>query len=64
MRLLGVGGSGLVSSGEEQLALVRTGRWEDAERALDRIEKRFGRDAAMPAALIDPDGRTGGTRRG
>jgi DNA polymerase-4 len=64
MRLLGVGGSGLVSSGEEQLALVRTGRWEDAERALDRIEKRFGRDATMPAALIDPDGGTGGTRRG
>jgi DNA polymerase-4 len=57
MRLLGVGGSGLVSSGEEQLALVRSGRWEDAERALDRIEKRFGRDAAIPAALIDPEGR-------
>jgi DNA polymerase IV len=53
-RLLGVGGSGLVSSGEEQLALVRSGRWEDAERALDRIEGRFGRDAAIPAALLDP----------
>ena len=53
-RLLGVGASGLVAAGSEQLALVRTGRWEDAERALDRIEKRFGQDAAIPATLIDP----------
>ncbi len=61
MRLLGVSATGLVSAGAEQLALVRTGRWEDAERALDRIEQRFGRDAAIPAALIDPEG---GARRG
>jgi DNA polymerase IV len=53
IRLLGVGASGLVASGEEQLALVRAGRWEDAERALDRIERRFGKDAAKPASLID-----------
>jgi DNA polymerase-4 len=60
MRLLGVAASGLVSSGAEQLALVRAGRWEDAERALDRIEGRFGKDAAIPASLIDPDrGRRG-----
>jgi DNA polymerase-4 len=56
MRLLGVAASGLVSAGAEQLELVRTGRWEDAERALDRIERRFGRDAAIPAALLDPEG--------
>ncbi|MGH2692932.1 MAG: DNA polymerase IV [Actinomycetota bacterium] len=56
IRLLGVAATGLVSAGSEQLALVRTGRWGDAERALDRIEKRFGRDATIPAALIDPDG--------
>jgi DNA polymerase-4 len=56
MRLLGVAASGLVSAGAEQLELVRTGRWEDAERALDRIERRFGRDAAIPAVLLDPDG--------
>jgi DNA polymerase-4 len=55
MRLLGVAASGLVSAGAEQLELVRTGRWEDAERALDRIERRFGRDAAIPAALLDPE---------
>jgi DNA polymerase-4 len=55
IRLLGVAATGLVSSGEEQLALVRAGRWEDAERALDVIEKRFGRDAAMPASLIDQE---------
>jgi DNA polymerase IV len=55
IRLLGVAGSGLVSSGAEQLALVRAGRWEDAERALDRIEARFGPGAAFPAALLDAD---------
>ncbi|HJV04013.1 MAG TPA: DNA polymerase IV [Actinomycetota bacterium] len=58
IRLLGVAGSGLVPSGAEQLALVRAGRWEDAERALDRIERRFGPGAAFPAALLgDPPRR-------
>ena len=58
-RLLGVGASGLVSAGADQLALVRSGRWEDAERALDRIEKRFGSGATIPATLIDrgPDAK-------
>jgi DNA polymerase-4 len=53
IRLLGVAGSGLVPSGAEQLALVRAGRWEDAERALDRIERRFGTGKAFPAALLE-----------
>jgi DNA polymerase IV len=57
IRLLGVAASGLVSSGAEQLALVRAGRWEDAERALDRIERRFGPGSAFPAALLDGLGR-------
>jgi DNA polymerase-4 len=56
IRLLGVAGSGLVAAGADQLALVRTGRWDDAERALDRIERRFGEGAAIPAALLGPDG--------
>jgi DNA polymerase-4 len=55
IRLLGIAGTGLVSSGADQLALVREGRWEDAERALDRIERRFGAGAAFPAALLDRD---------
>ena len=55
IRLLGVAGSGLVPAGAAQLALVRAGRWDDAERALDRIEKRFGEGAAFPAALLDGD---------
>ncbi len=58
IRLLGVAASGLQPAGAEQLALVREGRWEDAERALDRIEARFGAGAAVPAALLDP-GRGG-----
>ena len=52
IRLLGVAGTGLVPSGAEQLALLRSGRWEDAERALDRIKQRFGSGAAFPAALL------------
>jgi DNA polymerase IV len=55
IRLLGVAGTGLVSSGADQLALVRAGRWEDAERALDRIERRFGAGTAFPAVLLDRD---------
>jgi DNA polymerase-4 len=51
-RLLGVSATGLVPAGEEQLALAREGHWEDAERALDRVERRFGRGAAMPARLL------------
>jgi DNA polymerase-4 len=64
-RLLGVAATGLVPAGEEQVALVRAGRWGDAERALDRINRRFGADAAVPAALLQGrpphrgSGRTG-----
>ncbi len=53
VRLLGVAGTGLVPAGEEQLALLRGERWGEVERAVDRIEKRFGRGSAMPAALLD-----------
>jgi DNA polymerase-4 len=52
IRLLGVAASGLVAAGAEQLALVRSGRWEDAERALDQIDRRFGEGTAFPAALL------------
>jgi DNA polymerase-4 len=51
-RLLGVAATGLVQSAAEQVALVRTGRWDDAERALDRIQRRFGHGSAMPANLL------------
>jgi DNA polymerase-4 len=53
VRLLGVAGTGLVPAGDEQLALLRGERWGEVERAVDRIEKRFGRGSAMPAALLD-----------
>jgi DNA polymerase-4 len=52
VRLLGVAATGLVPAGEEQLALLRGERHGDVERALDRIERRFGRGAAMPATLL------------
>ena len=54
-RLIGVAASGLVPAGAEQIALVRSGRWDEAERAIDRIELRFGRGAAMPASLLRRD---------
>ena len=60
IRLLGVGGSGLTSSASEQLALLRTGQWSDVERAVDRIEGRFGKGTALPAALLT---RTARSRR-
>lgn len=53
VRLLGVAATGLVPAGEEQLALLRGERRGDVERALDRIERRFGRGAAMPATLLE-----------
>jgi DNA polymerase IV len=56
-RLIGVAASSLEPSGVQQVALVREGRWQDAERALDRIERRFGPGAAMPATLLTPQGR-------
>ena len=55
IRLLGVQATGLVAAGAEQLALLRGEAWGDVERALDRIELRFGKGAAKPAALMDRD---------
>jgi DNA polymerase IV len=56
-RLIGVAASGLEPSGAQQVALVRGSRWQDAERALDRIGKRFGPGTAVPATLLSPPGR-------
>ena len=53
VRLLGLAATGLIPAGAEQLALLRGERWRDVERAVDRIERRFGRGAARPAALLD-----------
>ncbi|HEY6568003.1 MAG TPA: DNA polymerase IV, partial [Actinomycetota bacterium] len=53
IRLLGVAATGLVQAGSEQLALLRGERWSDVERAVDRIENRFGKGAAQPASLLD-----------
>jgi DNA polymerase-4 len=53
IRLLGVQAGGLVPAGAEQLALLRSERWGDVERTVDRIERRFGTGAAKPAALLD-----------
>jgi DNA polymerase IV len=54
IRLLGVQATGLEGGGGEQLALLRGRKWGDVERAVDRIERRFGTDAALPASLLGP----------
>jgi DNA polymerase-4 len=51
-RLIGVSATGLAPAAAEQVALVKEGRWEEAERVLDRIQKRFGKGTAMPATLL------------
>jgi hypothetical protein len=33
--------------------MLRSERWGDVERAVDRIDRRFGRGSAVPAALLD-----------
>jgi DNA polymerase-4 len=57
VRLLGVQATGLVPAGADQLVLFRGSRWGEVERAVDRIERRFGRGSARPAALLDRDRR-------
>jgi DNA polymerase-4 len=58
-RLIGVGTSGLQPAAAEQVALVREGRWGDAEHALDTIKRRFGPGSAFPATLLDRRPRRG-----
>ena len=53
IRLLGVQATNLIPAGAEQLAMLHPERWGDVERAIDRIERRFGRGAAKPASLLD-----------
>jgi DNA polymerase-4 len=53
IRLLGVAATGLVPAAAEQLTLLRGERWGEVERAMDRIESRFGRGAATHASLLD-----------
>jgi DNA polymerase-4 len=57
IRLLGVQAAGLVAGGTEQLALLRSERWGDVERTVDRIERRFGSGATKPATLLDRGAR-------
>lgn len=59
LRLVGVRVTGLVpaSAAATQLALgERPASWREAERAVDKIARRFGTDAVRPAALV-PDER-------
>jgi DNA polymerase IV len=56
IRLLGVQATGLAPAGAEQLGLLRGRQWGELERAVDQVERRFGRDSALPAALLPEAG--------
>jgi nucleotidyltransferase/DNA polymerase involved in DNA repair len=58
LRLVGVRVEGLAPADEtpHQLTLDEPEiGWREAERAVDRVAKRFGRGAVRPAALVRPD---------
>lgn len=62
-RLIGVAATGLLPAGSEQVDLLRSGRWREAERALDQVNDRFGRTSALPASLLQPrSGHAAGPR--
>lgn len=59
LRLVGVRATGLTpaSAAVTQLAFGdRPAGWREAERAMDRITRRFGSGAVRPAALVDQTG--------
>ncbi|REE99675.1 DNA polymerase IV [Thermomonospora umbrina] len=62
LRLVGVRVENLATTGRtpRQLALdePETG-WREAEQAMDRVTRRFGRGAVRPAALVDRSGDDG-----
>ncbi len=65
IRLLGVQATGLQGSGSRQMALLASGKWSDVERAVDRVDRRFGQGAALPATLLGRVERHGpGRQRG
>jgi len=69
LRLVGVRVTGLVpaSAAVTQLALgEEPSPWREAERAVDEITRRFGRDAVRPATLVpdDPEQRVRPRRPG
>ena len=55
LRLVGVRMTGLVPASEAATQLAfddRPAGWREAERAMDRIARRFGTDAVRPATLV------------
>jgi DNA polymerase-4 len=69
LRLVGVRATGLVpaSAAVTQLALgEEPSHWREAERTVDEITRRFGRDAVRPATLVpdDPEQRVRPRRPG
>jgi DNA polymerase-4 len=60
LRLVGVRATGLIPAAEAAVQLElgeRPTSWREADRAVDRIAGRFGKDAVRPAALVDGERR-------
>jgi DNA polymerase-4 len=60
LRLVGVRVSGLVPASSANTQLTFDDRpvgWREAERAVDKITRRFGSSAVRPAALVEDPGR-------
>lgn len=53
VRLLGIGGDGLAASDAPRQLDLDPGPWEDIDRAVDRIRRRFGSESVGRAALAD-----------
>lgn len=54
VRLLGVGGEGLVAGAEPRQLGLEPARWEDVEGAVEAVRRRFGDAAVAPARLVEP----------
>jgi len=58
IRLVGVRATGLVPASQSSIQLEfseRDSGWREAEEAVDRVSKKYGRSAVRPARLIRPE---------
>ena len=59
VRLLGIGGEGLVGADEPRQLALGDGAWEEIDEAVEKIRDRFGGEAVGRARLADFDDKHG-----